>query len=242
MEVSQAFGPPNSEQPALWLIGVLTLSVGAPFAAASATAPLLQAWYARTGRADAHDPYYLYAASNLGSFIGLLAYPALVEPMFGTQAQSLFWSAGYVAVGVLIALAAAVAIGAHGEAPAPPAARSAAPNWSTRLYWLAAAAVPSALSLGVTQHIATDVGSAPMLWVVPLALYLLTFVIAFARGAERLTGAILLLHPVALVVLLVSYEASSNWLGSVGGILAGFFLSALVCHQALAQGAPPRIG
>src|SRR5688572_31359000 len=81
VRVTDALGPPNSEHPALWLVGVLALSVGAPFAAASATAPLLQSWYARTGREDASDPYYLYAASNLGSFVGLLAYPALIEPL-----------------------------------------------------------------------------------------------------------------------------------------------------------------
>lgn len=110
LRVSGAFGPPNYEQPALWLLAVLAVSVGAPFAAASATAPLLQAWYARTGRADAHDPYYLYAASNLGSFAGLLAYPALIEPLLGTRAQGDAWQWGYWAVVALILAAAAAAL------------------------------------------------------------------------------------------------------------------------------------
>ncbi len=237
LHVSQVLGPPSSEHPALWLVGVLTLSVGAPFAAAAATAPLLQAWYARTGRTDAHDPYYLYAASNLGSFIGLLAYPALIEPLLGAQAQSLAWSAGYMLVGALIALAAAMAIAAKGEAPAH-AEKTEAPSWRTRLYWMAAAAIPSALSLGVTQHISTDVASAPMLWVIPLALYLLTFVLAFMRGGERLTSATSFIHPIALALLLSSYYASGNWIGSVGGILGGFFFSALLCHLALARTRP----
>src|SRR5262245_30780557 len=92
VHVSTVLGHPDSNHPALWLVGVLARSVGAPFAAASATAPLLQSWYARTGRADAHDPYYLYAASNLGSFVGLLAYPALIEPTLGAHAQSAAWS------------------------------------------------------------------------------------------------------------------------------------------------------
>ncbi len=238
LQVSTLFGPPSSEHPALWLVGVLALSVGAPFAAASATAPLLQAWYARTGRADAHDPYYLYAASNLGSFIGLLAYPALIEPLLGAHAQSLAWSAGYLVVGALIALSAMMVIASNGEAPADVAQHSEAPSLRTRLYWIAAAAVPSALSLGVTQHISTDVASAPMLWVVPLALYLATFVLAFMRGSERLTPATLFIHPVALALLLMSYYASGNWVGSVAGILAGFFFSALVCHLALARTRP----
>src|SRR5690606_23188799 len=186
VQVTTLLGEPISERPVWWLIGVLALSVGAPFAAASATAPLLQAWYARTGRADASDPYYLYAASNLGSFAGLLAYPALIEPLLGAHAQGAAWSLGYVVVGALIALAAAMAITSHGDTPKPLEHTGPAPSWRERGYWVAAAAVPSALSLGVTLHISTDVASAPMLWVVPLALYLLTFVLAFARGSERM--------------------------------------------------------
>ena len=168
VRVSEALGPPSSDHPVWWLIGVLTLSIGAPFAAASATAPLLQSWYARTGRSDAHDPYYLYAASNLGSFAGLLAYPILVEPLLGAQAQSAAWSLGYVIVAAMITLSATLAVSAHGETPKPLEHTGAAPTWRERSYWMAAAAAPSALTLGVTLHISTDVASAPMLWVVPL--------------------------------------------------------------------------
>jgi hypothetical protein len=238
VHVTNALGPPSSEHPALWLVGVLTLSVGAPFAAASATAPLLQAWYARTGRSDAHDPYYLYAASNLGSFAGLLAYPVLVEPLMGALAQSAAWSAGYVLVAALIALSAAVTVTAHGEVPVPLAHTGPAPSWRRRFYWMAAAAVPSALTLGVTLHITTDVASAPMLWVVPLALYLVTFVLAFMRGGEKLEPATLLVHPLAIALLVMSYYASGNWVASISGILGGFFFSALICHLALARTRP----
>ncbi|MEZ5955989.1 MAG: fused MFS/spermidine synthase [Hyphomonadaceae bacterium] len=238
VQVTSLLGEPSSEHPVWWLIGVLALSVGAPFAAASATAPLLQAWYARTGRADASDPYYLYAASNLGSFAGLLAYPALIEPLLGVQAQGAAWQVGYLLVGALIALAAAMAITSHGETPKPLEHTGPAPSWRERGYWVAAAAVPSALSLGVTLHISTDVASAPMLWVIPLALYLLTFVLAFARGSERMEAGTLFIHPVALALMLMSYYASGNWMGSVSGILAGFFFSALICHLALAHSRP----
>lgn len=245
VHVSSALGAPSSEHPSLWLLGVLALSVGAPFAAASATAPLLQAWYTRTGRADAHDPYYLYAASNLGSFIGLLAYPVLIEPLLGAQAQSQAWSAAYVAVLALILLSGALAISANKDAPvAPPPAPVQAPItakpgvWRERGYWMAAAAVPSALSLGVTQHISTDVASAPLLWVIPLALYLATFVLAFMKGSHKIEPATLLIHPVALALLVMSYYASGNWIGSMSGILAGFFFSALVCHLALSRTRP----
>ncbi len=238
VQVSQALGPPNSEQPVGWLLGVLTLSVGAPFAAAAATAPLLQAWYARSSRADAHNPYYLYAASNLGSFVGLLGYPLLIEPALGAHAQSLAWSLAYSAVGALIALAAATALSNKAKASIPSAIATPVPSWRQRLYWMAAAAIPSAASLGVTLHLSTDIASVPLLWVIPLALYLLTFVIAFARGGELTQMASLFLHPLALAWLLMSYVWDGDWLGSMLGVLTGFFFAALVCHLALARARP----
>ncbi|MCA8886292.1 MAG: hypothetical protein KDA35_06695, partial [Hyphomonadaceae bacterium] len=238
LHVTTALGEPSSEHPVWWLIGVLALSVGAPFAAASATAPLLQAWFARTGREDASDPYYLYAASNLGSFTGLLAYPVLIEPLLGAHAQSAAWSVAYLVVGSIIAIAAAMAISAHGETPKPLEHMGPAPSWRERGYWVGAAAVPSALSLGVTLHISTDIASAPMLWVVPLALYLLTFVLAFSRGSEKMEGSTLFFHPIALALMIMSYYASGNWMWSMTGILGGFFFSALICHLALAGSRP----
>ncbi|MES1197621.1 MAG: fused MFS/spermidine synthase [Pseudomonadota bacterium] len=237
VRVSQAFGAPSSDHPALWLLGVLALSVGAPFAAASATAPLLQSWYARTGRADAHDPYYLYAASNLGSFVGLLAYPALIEPLLGVHAQSVAWTAGYVLVAALILVCAGAAIAANGTAPRA-SSHTEAPSWRQRLYWLAAAAAPSALVLGVTLHITTDVASAPLLWVVPLALYLATFVIAFSRGSERIAPLFHILQPGALALLALAFFWRSHWASALFANLLGFFISALVCHLALARTRP----
>jgi hypothetical protein len=138
----------------------------------------------------------------------------------------------------MIALGAALTVSAHGERPTP-LPRSEAPMWRKRFYWIAAAAVPSALTLGVTLHITTDVASAPMLWVIPLALYLLTFVLAFMKGAANIEPATLLVHPVALALMVMSYYATGNWVASVSGILGGFFFSALVCHLALARSRPP---
>ncbi|MBY0568119.1 MAG: fused MFS/spermidine synthase [Hyphomonadaceae bacterium] len=238
IHVTGALGAPNSEQPVLWLLGVLTLSVGAPFAAASATAPLLQAWYARSGRADAHDPYYLYAASNLGSFAGLLAYPILIEPLLGAQAQSAAWSMAYIAVGAMILMSAASVIAAHAEPPKPLEHTGVAPTWRQRLYWIAAAAVPSAMSMGATLHISTDVASAPMLWVIPLALYLGTFVLAFMKNSERITPATLFVHPIAVALMLASYYLASNWVLTASLILTSFFFSALICHLALSHSRP----
>lgn len=240
LRVSGAFGPPDYAHPALWLLAVLAVSVGAPFAAASATAPLLQAWYARSGRADAHDPYYLYAASNLGSFAGLLAYPALIEPLLGLKAQAAAWQWGYWAVAALILTAAAAALLSGGEqgALAQERAASPAPAPARRLYWMGAAAVPSALVLGVTLHISNSVGSTPLFWVLPLALYLATFVLAFSRSAERLAPAARAAYPFGLLLLLGSYLLPGQWVPVASGNLAGFFLSALLCHLALARSRP----
>lgn len=240
LEVSGLFGPPDYRHPALWLTGVLAASVGAPFAAASATAPLLQAWYARSGRADAQDPYYLYAASNLGSLAGLLAYPALIEPLLGIKAQGAAWHYGYAFVGSLILAAALTALLAGGppgagvkEQAAPPP-----PGRDKRFYWTAAAAVPSALVAGVTLQISANIGSTPLFWVAPLALYLATFIIAFSRDGERAAPAARFLYPFALSLLIGSCLLQGRWLPVVLANLLGFFLSVLLCHLALARSRP----
>ncbi|OGS10599.1 MAG: hypothetical protein A3J70_09920 [Elusimicrobia bacterium RIFCSPHIGHO2_02_FULL_61_10] len=240
LRVSGFFGPPNYEHPALWLLGVLAVSVGAPFAAASATAPLLQAWYSRSGRADSHDPYYLYAASNLGSLVGLLAYPVLVEPLLGTKGQSAAWQAGYALVTVLIIGAAVIAVLAKGRSagPAEEKAVSPSPGLKKRLYWLGAAAVPAALVPGVTLHISANVGSAPLFWVVPLALYLVTFILAFSRRAERLAPVARSVYPYAVFFLAGAYLLHGQWLPIILANLYGFFISALLCHLALARSRP----
>src|SRR5262249_34855530 len=144
-------------------------------------APLLQAWYARTFGGEGGEPYGLYAASNLGSLLALLAYPLLVEPNFTLTGQRLVWSAGYLAFALMmlslgfLAAPAGTAIAAAARVAGP----ADAGLWRKRLQWVALAAAPSSLMLGLTAFVATDVASAPFLWVLPLTLYLLTFVIAF---------------------------------------------------------------
>ena len=231
VRVTELLGEPNSTMPALWLFGVLTLSVGLPYAAASATAPLLQSWFARTGREDASDPYYLYAASNLGSLLGLAAYPLALEPAMGLSAQAIAWSIAYIAVGAAILGAGWLAVSSRGPAPArtTPSGRTA---WKDRLYWMAAAAVPSSLLLAVTSHISTDVASAPFLWVVPLALYLITFVIAFGKGADILNAPVAIMTPIALAALVIAFtENDIEWV--LAAHLGCFFFAALTCHLTL---------
>ncbi|MDP1618491.1 spermidine synthase [Phenylobacterium sp.] len=247
LRVHEMLGPPTSDHPALWLLGALGLMVGAPFAVLSATAPLAQAWHARIYReGEGRGPYVLYAASNLGSLIALLGYPIAVEPTLAVQAQTIAWSLGYggfvvlmACLGLMVArapsqVAAAVAVEADGQDLAP------IRPWRTRLIWIGLAAIPSSLMLGVTTHITTDVASAPFIWVVPLALYLLTFVIAFQDRPliSRRVG--LLFHAAALAACAVIMPFhTTNLLLQLGIHLAAFFLTALVCHQTLVERRPP---
>jgi len=235
-----------SEAPVTWLLGHLFLTVGVPFAVISATAPLLQNWLAKTPLSPGRDPYFLYAASNAGSLLALLAYPVLLEPRYGVSAQSRLWLIGYGVLIVLVGLAAAlmwkessyfkggfVDIDDLGIAP----------TWGRRGQWLAASFVPSALMLAVTNHISLNIGSVPFLWVIPLAVYLLTFIMAFARRlrfpttlvSSVATIALLLLFPIAAVG--VPVHASEIWKLMAAHITILFFGS-LLCHSVLADSRP----
>jgi hypothetical protein len=199
--------PPASADPVLWVPWLLLISVGPLFFAISAQAPLLQRWLALSGGGD---PYPLYVASNLGSFCGLLSYPLLLEPLLGVGTQSFWWSAGYA---VLIALVAACTLPLLlSDRPAPVIAKAERLPWTRLGRWALIAAVPSGLMLSTTLHLTTDVAPVPLLWVIPLGLYLLSFSIAFAerrRGAEICRSA----APFALVM-----AASSMFIVS-GGLL-----------------------
>ncbi len=249
LRISSLMGDPSSVQPGLWLFGLLTLSIGLPFAILSATAPLVQAWHARVLRGEgAGEPYSLYAASNLGSLLALLAYPILMEPLLTLQAQRFTWTGGYLGF-VLILASLAVLVWKRAEAQSgmlPPAAETApakltpAPTWLTRAIWVGLAAIPSSMMLGVTAHLATDVASAPFLWVAPLALYLVTFIIAFQQKP--------LIRPDSALMFQAAFIAACATvlqLFAAGAIelqifihLACFFLTALICHQALVARRP----
>ncbi|HEY2661635.1 MAG TPA: fused MFS/spermidine synthase [Caulobacteraceae bacterium] len=248
LHITGLLGDPSSSQPALWLLGVLTVSIGLPFAALSATAPLIQAWFASSrGAAGGGNPYGLYVASNVGSLLALLAYPTVVEPFVRVSLQTVAWSAGYAAFIVLVAaVAVLVWRSPAGKVQAlkakPPANRLAAlGRWWRRLLWVLLAAAPASLMLGVTTYIATDIASAPFLWVAPLALYLLTFIIAFQTRPLVPPRVVLMFQTAALVAALVTWGMPIQpffWL-QIALQLLSFFLTALVCHQALATRRPP---
>lgn len=202
--------PPGLPE-ALWVPLLLALSIGPVFFVVSAQAPLMQRWYAADP--DAGQPWALYAASNLGSFAGLIAYPLLAEPLLSLRAQSVAWSIGFGLLVALVACAASsrrsvppVAVVAEVESAAPIPARTVA-------LWLLLSAVPSGLMLSTTTHLTTDIFAMPLIWVIPLGLYLLSFVLAFAdgRGAVR---AVSLAAPV-VVLYAGSFAMTSSGSGTL---------------------------
>jgi hypothetical protein len=235
--------PPVTDIAALWLLGLFTVSIGLPFFALSASNPLLQAWFARTSHHDAHDPYFLYAASNVGSFLALLAYPALFEPAFTLQMQNRMWSLGFVLLILLVAGCAVLMLRAPRRTTAEPKRSKAAPKptWATIGRWIFVSAVPSGLLIAVTAHVSTDVAAAPLLWVIPLSLYLLTWVLVFQRRPLIPHWVALLLQPfaIATIVVLLFYTTWIPIFFNLGGHLIAFFIIALACHGELARTRPP---
>jgi hypothetical protein len=235
--------PPTGD-PSLWLLACLAATVGVPFFIISSNSPLLQKWFSRTPSDSARDPYFLYAASNAGSLLSLLAYPVLLEPFFTLRAQSRIWTMAYAAMVLLIGVHALLLYRSKtSETAVKDVVVSNEPNLtlSRRLRWMLLAFAPSSLMLGVTNYITTDIASVPLLWIIPLALYLLTMVFAFARRQFVFSRRTDLIVPGATVVLLMLYLADSAGRGSrilIVFHLAYFFFAALMCHTRLAVDRP----
>ena len=252
--IPSGWAPPSGGQ-SLWILALLTLALGVPFVALAMLGPTLQGWFADTSSPRRRDPYFLYAAGNTGSIVGLLSYPLLVEPFIGLRTQSRLWAIGY---GILILLLIATALlrrrhpsrheslvtsidtpGTHNS----DAVDRAPTSWRTRVAWVLMAAIPSGLLLAVTQHISADIASIPLLWVVPLTIYLATFVIAFSKptkGCPPTLGRVASLMVLFVVAILPATLVSSAWL--VAGLvinLGAFGLLALAIHFELAGRRPP---
>jgi SAM-dependent methyltransferase len=243
--------PAAGADPSLWLLWILVLMVGLPFFAVTTASPVLQRWFSETGAAGSRDPYFLYAAGNAGSLIGLLAYPTLIEPTLTLHQQARLWTAGYAIFVVLAGLCARRMLAGEGVA-ATGTVTEAAPAIpkTTRLRWIALAALPSALMLGATTYLTTDVAAVPLLWVIPLALYLLSFVAAFARRPPLSPSAVsraavvssLAVAASLLLAALVPTLQLPIWvLVTVHG--ANLFFIALLVHGRLAaeRPAPERL-
>lgn len=220
--------PPPDAQPAFWVPWFLISSIGLLFFVVSAQAPLMQRWYAlETSRGD---PYPLYAASNLGSFAGLLSYPLLVEPLMSLSEQSWLWTSLYAFL-VLLVVACAFTVPADAVEVVPEETEPP-PTLKRYLHWIALAAVPSGLMLSTTTHLTTDIVAIPMLWVLPLGLYLLSFVIAFAHG-RRFANFIGMLAPLIILVAggLVFSRGSENPIYPVTLGLLLLFAIAVALHS-----------
>ncbi len=244
----QGWKQPPADFTQIWLLGLFAVSVGWPFFAVSANAPLLQAWFGRTGHPHGNDPYFLYGASNIGSMVALLGYPVIIEPAIGLSSQGTVWAIGFGLLVTLIGFCAWLLIVNarashidHSEATLKPAMPAqAATDWRERLIWIALAFVPSGLLVAFTTHITTDVASAPFLWIGPLALYLLTYILVFRDPPKPSMAILLKLQPVFIAGALIS--AASNgpvfWsLGAVCGIGA-FFTIAMICHRTMYERRP----
>ena len=236
--------PPADGSPVVWLIRALTVSLAAPFFVVAATGPLLQRWFSHTDHHSAKDPYFLYSASNLGSLLALLAYPLFAERWWSLEVQRGIWTSGYAVLGVGV-LACAVAVWAQrnsrsraitDEPPEPAESLS----WRRRAKWMALAFVPSSLMLGVTTYMSTDIAAAPLLWVVPLALYLLSFVFAFAWRWSRWDALVLEAMAAAILAVVLTIAAGLNHpvVLLIPLHLCGFFLAALAIHTELARDRP----
>jgi hypothetical protein len=234
--------PPGTAAAPFWLLGLFAVSIGLPFFALAANNPLLQAWFVRTRHHEAHDPYFLYAASNIGSFLALLSYPVLFEPVFTLRAQSRFWSIGFVLLIVLIATCGLLMLRApiRSTRNAQGNEHKSKPSWATIGRWVFIAAVPSGLLVAVTAYISTDVAAAPLLWVIPLSLYLLTWVLVFQRRQLIPHRIALLLQPFAIagIVALVVFLIRLGLFLNLAGHLLAFFVITLACHGELARTRP----
>lgn len=234
--------PAAVDSPVWWLLRTMTVRIGVPFFVVSASAPLLQRWFATLPMASARDPYFLYAASNLGSMLALLSFPLLLEPVVGVRHQTWLWTAGYVMLALGTVSCALVVRGLRGEASAAaidaePLPTGAIPN-KARWQWVMLAFVPSSLMLGVTTHISTDVAAVPLLWIVPLALYLGTFVLAFATKPVLSQRWLVWLLPALVSACLFSVLANAQQWWLIPLHLATFFACAMVCHGELARRRP----
>jgi len=246
IHLAGGWGQPPSRGEAFWLLGLFAASIGLPFFALSANGPLMQAWFVRTDHPSARDPYFLFAASNIGSFLALISYPTVIEPFLRLGEQTWLWTAGFYVLILLIAACGVLLLRSANLSPAAATDRSeeaAPPTWHDRLAFVALAAVPSGLLLAVTLHISTDAAPVPLFWVAPLALYLLTFVIAFQSRPVVPHLLVVKAFPFVIVALaaLMIINPFSTIVGMVSVHLSAFFVIALLCHGELARRRPaPR--
>ncbi|WP_371809379.1 fused MFS/spermidine synthase [Ruegeria sp. HKCCD6604] len=214
LSTSESWSYDASTSTALQTLGLFAVGVGVPFAVLSANAPLLQAWYARSGGPSADDPYFLYSASNVGSLLALLAFPLVADPFFGAAEISRAWLVGFVLFGALLLGSGMIALrgSRHTKPSAQTALKASFPTLRQIAVWVFVAFIPSSLMLSFTTRVSTDLGALPLIWVVPLAVYILSFIVAFAKWKHLTLDALNLpmLAALAAGVVLVSKVVSEH--------------------------------
>lgn len=232
--------PPTTENPTLWLMKTLFIAIGLPFFVLSSAATLMQKWFTKINHYTSKDPYYLYVASNSGSIIALLSYPFLIEPNLGLLAQKSYWSIGYGLLCILFIVCAFV-LWHKQQTNQGDNILIKSVSTITKLRWLALSFVPSSLLLGLTNFISTDIASVPLLWIIPLTLYLLTFILVFCRWADKIHPLMLVAQPIVLLPFIAyafidpaALPFELNLLLHLGA----FFLAVMVCHGELAKTRP----
>jgi hypothetical protein len=264
--VPNGWSPPTDHSPVLWMLGLLAAGIGLPFFVVSTTGPLIQKWFHASRHESARDPYFLYAASNAGSMLGLLGYPLLIEPRLRLAEQSALWTTGYAVLGALILGCAILlmrastnlgfqsngATGSLEDDPASPKELDLADydprlrerlTASRRARWVLLAFIPSSLMMGATTHITTDVAAIPLLWVLPLALYLLSFILVFASKPIIPQAVMARALPMTVLPLIIVIQARAlDPLRLIVALhLLVLFVVAMVCHGQLASDRPhPR--
>jgi len=233
--IAPGWGVPPQDGTTLWLFGLFAVSIGLPFFTLSASAPLLQSWFASSGHKQAGNPFVLYAASNLGSFAALFAYPVIIEPFLTLKTQTAAWSIGFALLAVLLSFVGLLTARALPAAVQAEAVGDVSANVFERMRWIALAAVPSGLVIAVTAYLTTDIAAAPFLWVVPLAIYLLTFVAVFRERPWIAHANVVRFVPFAVAPLAVSLIGGEKvfWLTSIALNLVVFALLTLMCHGEL---------
>lgn len=251
IQIPGGWSPPEADNPIPWLMALLSVAVGLPFFVVSTSSPMLQAWFARTGHRTAADPYFLYAASNVGSMLALLSYPLLIEPRLRLSEQSWVWAGGYGALVLLLIGCAAVlwrtrqpvaaTAGNDSVATVSECDQQARPvSPMRRLRWVLLALAPSSLMMSVTTYLTTNVAPIPLLWIIPLTLYLLTFILVFSR--RQLIPLIVMQRAMPIVLLplliLIVVGAAQPIELLLPLHLLLYFIAAMVCHGSLAADRP----
>ena len=229
--------------PVLWLLAVLTVNAGLSFVLLAGSGPLLSRWFVYKTWSTPRDPYFLYAASNVGSFLALGLYPFILEPAFSLPQQSSLWRFGFLALTALLMFCIPISAPSAWQSVPGPTLSAASLTYKDRTRWIILAMIPSSLLLSVTTHVTTNIAAIPLLWLIPMAIYLLTFTLVFASKPPIPQSVLIRWLPFVVIVLsivMLSEASEPLWL-ALGLHLLGLFWLAMLCHGELSRTRPAAV-